>query len=115
MRGGFWMHKDTHRGNIMHRSIIVLGLAVSAACLSACSDKARNETEQAGNAIASDIDNASDNASNAAQRATDTANAALDRASDRLDTAANRAEQKADEAKQRAGRALENAGEALQK
>jgi hypothetical protein len=99
----------------MRRSIIVLGIALGAASLSACSDKTRNETEEAGNAIASDIDNAGDNAANAAERATDSANAAIDRASNRIDAAANKAEQKAQDAKRATGRALENAGEALQK
>ncbi len=113
--GGFSMHKDTHDGDHMRRSIIILGIAASTACLSACSDRARNETEEAGNAIASDIDNASDKAANAAQHATDSANAVIDRAGDRIDAAANKAEQKGEDAKRATGRALENAGEALQK
>lgn len=99
----------------MRRSIIALGIAVSAASLSACSDKARNETQEAGNAIASDVRNAGNDAARAAEHVTDSANAAITHAGDRIDAAADKAEEKGKEAKRATGRALENAGEALQK
>lgn len=86
----------------------LIGMTLGAACLSACSESSRQETEEAGNAIAVDAGNVADRLANAGEDA-------LDRASNRMDAAANRAEESAEKARRATGRAVENAGEALQR
>ncbi|GEM_PF-1646151 len=99
----------------MRTIALVISLAAGAACLSACSDNSRQEAEEAGNAFATDIENAGDRAADFDQNTLQNADAALDRAGDRLDEAADKTRDAAQATRDATGRALENAGEALQR
>lgn len=95
----------------------ILGLAIAAVSVSACSDNAKQESSDAANAIGSDIERAGDHAAAATNRTLNAAGAAADHATERAGAAADRVGQDisegADAAADATGRTLENTGRAI--
>ena len=109
----------------MYRSAAITGFAFMVAALSACSEKAQDKTEEAGRAIASDVEKTGDRAANAADDVQRDVSAILSNADENVDKAGadiKRATDKAgdeisraaDSAKDKTGRTIENAGRAIQ-
>lgn len=108
---------------------LALIVPLTALALAACSDRAEDHAERTGNAIAADVEHASDNvaqsvdgltytlANHVANRVDGLAADQLDRAADRIDAASDRLEdevrRRADTARDRAGAALQGAGDDL--
>ncbi len=102
-----------------------------ALALAACSERAEDHADRTGNAIAADVERASDNVVRSVDSLTDAigdrvanrvdglAADQLDRAADRIDAASERLEdevrRRADTARDRTGTALENAGNDLRR
>lgn len=99
------------------RTLILPALALTALGLSACSEKAADQVEQAGDAIGNDIERGINNADDHIDAGLDSAGRAIDNAGDHIGAAADEAGRKADaashDARQEAGNALKKAGEDL--
>lgn len=100
------------------RAPLLAGLALlSALGLSACSQKASDNLDNAGTAIGDDVSNAVDNAGASIDNGLDRAGAAIDHGADRIgaatDKAAIDAKREGKEAQQDVGASLENAGRDL--
>ena len=95
----------------------LLGLAIAAVSVSACSDNAQQESSEAANAIGSDVERTGEEAAAATERTAEEAGAAADRAAERAGAAADRVgrdiSEGADAAADATGRALENTGQAI--
>ncbi len=92
--------------------------ALAVLSLAACSERAEDQRERAGNAIAEDVGSAADNLAESADRFTDRLNDHLENMQDRvIDGAAARVERRVgnelDRAADEAGAALTRAGDAL--
>lgn len=95
------------------RAPLLAGLAVlSALGLSACSEKASDNLDNAGSAIGNDVSNAVDDAGNSIDNGLDRAGAAIDKGADRIGTATDRA---ADDAKREGREARQDVGASLEK
>jgi hypothetical protein len=116
------------------KKVILLPIAAAAFALSACSDKAQNETGEAADAVAADVNStmgeAVDDVDAASERAFDDAENGLDRAGRAIENTADDAgraidrgaddagraiDRGADDAKRDTGRELERVGNDLQR
>ncbi len=112
------------------KKLILLPLAAAAFSIGACSQKAQNETGEAADAVAADVNatmgeavtdvkTAGDRAFGAAENAADRAGDKIENATDRAGAAIDRGAAKVDAATQNAqretGEALENAGRDLKR
>ncbi len=95
-------------------TLAALTLAIA---LGACSDRAKEETQEASNAVVSDMHDSANQARDAGEKATRDLEAAADRLGNRAAAAWNGADDKArraaDKAADKAGAELENAGRAI--
>ncbi len=111
------------------KKLFLLPLAVAAFSVGACSQKAQNETGEAADAVAADVnstvgeavddvqtagerafgaaENAADRAGDKIENATDRAGAAADRAGDRIDNATDRAQREAGQELEQTGREMQ--------
>lgn len=90
----------------MRISATFLSVLLLAGGVSACSDQAQQETEEAGEAVGSDIERGLNDAATEADQAGDKAEAEANRLGDKIENAA-------DDAADATGKALENAGREL--
>lgn len=112
------------------KKLLLLPLAVATISIGACSQKAQNETGEAADAVASDVnatmgeavsdvqkagDRAFGAAENAADHAGDKIENATDRAGAAIDRGAAKADAAADNAQRNAGEELEKAGHDMQR
>lgn len=99
---GLMIPATEEKGNGMRLSPVFVGVVLAAGALSACSENAQQQTQNAGNAIVADLTNAADDAE-----------AAANRIGERTEHALNSAGRDVDNATDATGRVLENAGRDL--
>lgn len=120
-----------HNGRVTDmKKILLLPLAAAALSIGACSQKAQNETGEAADAVAADVNatmgEAVDDVQTAGERALGAAENATDRAGDKIENATDRAgaaidrgaakaDAAADNAQREAGQELEKAGRDMQR
>ena len=97
--------------------LAITALSALGLSLSACSEKASDNLENAGSAIGNDVSNAVDDAGEKIDNGLDRAGAAIDNGADRIgaatDRAADDAKREGKESKQDVGASLEQAGKDL--
>lgn len=101
------------------RKFIIAGIgAATALALTACSEKAQDQVEQAGEAVGNDLESGINNADDVIASGVKDAGQAIENAGDAVGEAAGDATEEARsegrEAKAEAGTALQNAGKELQ-
>ncbi|MBN3537373.1 hypothetical protein JYA61_11450 [Sphingomonas pseudosanguinis] len=102
----------------MKKALILALTGAAALSLTACSENAQQQTEQAADAIGSDVkattQNAADDVQAATARALNSAENTMDRAGDKLDRAGDRAAAQADRAGDNLDRNLNRAGDKIE-
>jgi ElaB/YqjD/DUF883 family membrane-anchored ribosome-binding protein len=103
----------------MKKALILALTGAAALSLAACSENAQQQTEQAADAIGSDVkattQNASDDVEAATAKALNSAENAMDKAGDKLDRAGDRAAAHADRAGENIDRGLDHAGDKIER